>query len=131
MTNITSEDIFLGRKQEDFDLAEKLLVKHGKLNTKCVREMADALYGRMGIVECHEILKRVWSDMHVKRIEDENAKLRKIAADIHRALFSLDIDHCQACPRDTINGPCTKYMAFGSDECSIEEDMRELGIEVE
>ena len=66
MTHVTSKDVFLGRKQEDFDLAEKLLVKHGRLSAECVREMADALSGRMGVVECHEILKRVWNDMRVK-----------------------------------------------------------------
>lgn len=70
------------------------------------------------------------TDAHLAELRAENAKLRKIAADIHKALFSLDIDHCQACPRDTINGPCTKYSVFGDDECSIEKDMRELGIEV-
>ena len=61
---------------------------------------------------------------------DENDKLRELVRDLHKALFTLDIDHCQACPRDNINGPCTKFMVCGSDECSIEEDMRELGIEV-
>ena len=60
---------------------------------------------------------------------DENAKLRELVRDMRKAFFALDIDHCQACPRDTINGPCTKYLVGGSDECSFEEDMRELGIE--
>ncbi len=67
----------------------------------------------------------------VRKAEAENAKLRELVRDLHKALFTLDIDHCQACPRDNINGPCTKFMVCGSDECSIEEDMRELGIEVE
>ena len=62
--------------------------------------------------------------------EAENAKLRGIVCDLHKALFTLDIDHCQACPRDNINGPCTKFAVWGNDECSIEDDMRELGIEV-
>ena len=59
----------------------------------------------------------------------ENTKLRGIVRDLHKAFFTLDIDHCQACPRDNINGPCTKFAVWGNDECSIEEDMRELGIE--
>lgn len=80
ITNITSEDIFLGRKQEDFDLAEKLLVKYGELSDKCVCEMTDTLFGRMGIVECYEILQRVWNNMHVKKIEDVLAE------------FALEID---------------------------------------
>jgi len=62
-------------------------------------------------------------------VERENARLREIVRDMHRAFFRLDIDHCQACPRDTINGPCTKYLVGGSDECDFEEEMRELGIE--
>ena len=64
------------------------------------------------------------------KAEAENAKLRELVQDLHKALFTLDIDHCQACPRDNINGPCTKFMVCGSDECSIEEEMSELGIEV-
>ena len=61
-------------------------------------------------------------------LREENAKMRELVRDMHKAFFSLDIDHCQACPRDSINGPCTKFMVFGSGECSIEEDMLELGI---
>ena len=64
-------------------------------------------------------------------LKGENKKLRELVRDLHKALFMLDIDHCQACPRDNINGPCAKFMVRGSEECSIEEDMRELGIEVD
>ena len=119
MTDITSEDIFLGRKQEDFDLAEKLLVKHGKLNTKCVREMADAVYGRMGIVECHKILQRVWNDMHVKRLEDENVKLREL---LQRLL--TEYRYMRSRPRKV-------YLQHEGRMRAIEEEMRELGIEVD
>jgi hypothetical protein len=66
----------------------------------------------------------------IERLEAENTKLRELVRDMRKAFFALDIDHCQACPRDTINGPCTKYLVGGSDECSFEEDMRELRIEV-
>jgi len=65
----------------------------------------------------------------IDAVDEENAKLMRIACDLHKALFALDIDHCQACPRDNINGPCTKFAVWGNDECSIEEDMRELGLE--
>ena len=66
----------------------------------------------------------------VRKLQAENAKLRELVRDLHKALFTLDIDHCQACSRDNINGPCTKFAPWGNDECSIEEVMRELGIEV-
>ena len=74
-----------------------------------------------------------WEDAHKRasELESENAKLRKIVEDMRKAFFTLDIDHCQACPRDTINGPCTKYLVGGSDECNFEEELRELGIGVE
>jgi len=65
-----------------------------------------------------------------EHLKEENSKLRELVRDMRKAFFTLDIDHCQACPRDTINGPCTKFLVSGSDECSFEEDMRELGIEV-
>ena len=67
----------------------------------------------------------------LEQAKDENAKLRELVRDMHKAFFALDIDHCQACPRDTINGTCMKFMVGGSDECSFEEEMRELGIEVQ
>lgn len=116
MTNITSEDIFLGRKQEDFDLAEKLLVKHGKLSAKCVREMADALYGRMGIAECYKILQRVWNDMHVEKLEVENAKLREAL----RAAWK--------CVHAGISCSDCRLIAGG---CTLQTAMQELGIEAD
>ena len=65
------------------------------------------------------------------RLKKENDKIRELVRDMHKAFFALDIDHCQACPRDTINGPCTKYLVGGSDECDFEEDMHELRIGAE
>ena len=116
MTYATSEDIFLGRKQEDFDLAEKLLVKHGKLSIKCVREMTDAVYDRMGIAECYKILQRVWNDMHVSKLEDENAKLREAL--------------CAAwkCANAGISCSDCRLIAGG---CTLQSAMCELGIEVD
>lgn len=59
----------------------------------------------------------------------ENAKLRELVRDMHKALFSLNLDHCQACPREDA---CV-FMHKSSDcgECAFERDMRELGIEVD
>lgn len=154
MTHATSEDIFLGRKQEDFDLAEKLLVKHGKLNTKCVREMADAVYGRMGIVECHKILQRVWNDMHVKKLEDENAELRddlflaqRIIGQISHEGFELIDENkklrelasilcfcmqihnqCDDCKLNGAKGEIAHDPLLACD--GLHEKLRELGIEV-
>ena len=69
------------------------------------------------------------ADVEASRLRAENAKLRQLVRDMHKALFTLDIDYCQACPRDNVNGPCTKFMVCGG-ECSIEKDMRDLKIEV-
>ena len=88
-----------------------------------------SILGQTGAKACKECGERARAERD--RLEAENAKLRELVRDLHKALFTLDIDHCQACQRDSINGPCTKFMVRGSDECSIEEDMRELGIEVE
>ena len=58
----------------------------------------------------------------------ENAKLRELVRDMHKALFSLNLDHCQACPR---NDACVfVHKSFDCDECAFERDMRELGVEV-
>lgn len=63
------------------------------------------------------------------RLRDENAKLRELVRDMHKALFSLNLDHCQACPRE--DACVFVHKSFDCDECAFERDMRELGVEVE
>lgn len=58
----------------------------------------------------------------------ENARLRELVQVMHKALFSLNIDKCQACPRE--DACVFIHSAFDTDECAIEFDMRELGMEV-
>ena len=58
-----------------------------------------------------------------QNVERENAKLRELVRDMHKALFSLNLDHCQACPREDT---CVFIH-----ECAFERDMRELGVEVD
>lgn len=64
----------------------------------------------------------------IESLETENAKLRELCADMHKALFSLNLDHCQACPRE--DACVFMHKSFDCDECAFERDMRELGIEV-
>lgn len=61
--------------------------------------------------------------------QSENAKLRELVRDMHKALFSLNLDHCQACPRD--DACVFVHKSFDCDECAFERDMRELRIEVD
>jgi len=68
--------------------------------------------------------------LELARLKRENEKLRKLVLDMRKAFFTLDIDHCQACPRDNVNGPCARYTVEGSGECDFDSCMRELGIEV-
>ena len=60
----------------------------------------------------------------------ENEKLRGLVRDMYKALFNLNLDHCQACPREDA---CVLLMHKSLDcrECAFERDMRELGVEVE
>ena len=58
-----------------------------------------------------------------QNVERENAKLLELVRDMHKALFSLNLDHCQACPREDT---CVFIH-----ECAFERDMRELGVEVD
>lgn len=60
---------------------------------------------------------------------DENAKMRELVRDMHKALFSLNLDHCQACPRE--DACVFVHKSFDCDECAFERDMRELEIEVD
>ncbi len=62
-------------------------------------------------------------------LADENAKLRELVRDMHKALFSLNLDHCQACPRE--DACVFMHKSFDCEECAFERDMRELGIEVD
>ena len=77
-------------------------------------QLADELYG----LHCD-----------IGRLEVENAKLRELCADMHKALFSLNLDHCQACPRE--DACVFMHKSFDCNECAFEHDMRELGVEVE
>lgn len=65
----------------------------------------------------------------IERLESENTKLRELAKVMHKCLFSLAIDHCQACPRE--DACIFIHMSFDTDECAIERDLRELGVEVD
>jgi len=72
----------------------------------------------------------VRSTMHdesVDRLKAENAKLRDLIADMSKAFFTLDIDHCQACPRDKASR-CQMF-ATTDWECAFVTEMRKLGIE--
>lgn len=64
------------------------------------------------------------------QLKAENAKLRDLVADMSKAFLTLDIDHCQACPRDEDNCRCQMFVAADG-ECAFVTEMRELGIEVE
>lgn len=67
---------------------------------------------------------------YVNKLESENAKLRELAAGVGHLLFSLDVDYCASCPKDSINHPCPVY-TVGGGECLYKTDMRELGVEVD
>jgi chromosome segregation ATPase len=64
----------------------------------------------------------------ITRLERENAKLRDLIADMSKAFFALDIDHCQACPRDKASRRCQMF-ATTDWECAFVTEMRKLGIE--
>ena len=68
--------------------------------------------------------------MNEEMLENENAKLRELAAGIGHLLFALDVDYCAGCPRDDINHPCPVYTVKGG-ECLYETDLRDLGVEVD
>lgn len=66
---------------------------------------------------------------YVGKLEAESIKLRELVRDMHKALFSLNLDHCQACPRE--DACVFMHKSFDCDECAFERDMRELGVEVD
>lgn len=68
-------------------------------------------------------------EMYIRVHSVENERLRKLVRDMHKALFSLNLDHCQACPRE--DACVFMHRPFDCGECAFERDMRELGIEVD
>ena len=65
---------------------------------------------------------------HILEIEEVSERLRSTLRDMSKAFLTLDVDHCQACPRDMA---CTFiHKSFDTRECAFERDMLELGIEV-
>lgn len=82
MSVFSSEDVFLGYKQEYFDYAEKLLLEHGGYTVTCLRELKSFAKGRLNLSECNKILQRVWSNVQVKQLEKENAELRQWCIDL-------------------------------------------------
>lgn len=61
--------------------------------------------------------------------QENDAMLRELVRDMHKALSSLNLDHCQACPRE--DACVFMHRSFDCDECAFERDMRKLGIEVD
>ena len=69
------------------------------------------------------------ANVRIDELDAENAKLRELVLDMHKALFSLNLDYCQACPRE--DACVFVHKSFDCDECAFELDMRDLGIEVD
>lgn len=70
------------------------------------------------------------NDSRAKRLREENEKLRELVADMSKAFLTLDIDHCQACPRDKASRRCQMFVTTDA-ECAFVAEMRELGIEAD
>ena len=62
-------------------------------------------------------------------LANDAREIEQLVRDMYKVLTALDVDYCQACPRDSVNGPCTAYLR-AYDECSFAIEMRDLGIEV-
>lgn len=79
------------------------------------------------VIELLKILRDGFK-IDAQTYKDENAKLRDLVADMSKAFLTLDIDYCQACPRDKDNRRCQMFVAADG-ECAFVTEMRELGIE--
>lgn len=79
----------------------------------------------------HEI--KAWAEIPSLGSNDNSGDLqtlRDLVADMSKAFLTLDIDHCQACPRDKGNRRCRMFVEADG-ECAFVTEMRRLGIEVE
>ena len=79
----------------------------------------------------HEV--KAWAEIPPLGSNDNSCDLqtlRDLVADMSKAFLALDIDHCQACPRDKGNRRCQMFVAADG-ECAFVTEMRRLGIEVE
>ena len=78
-------------------------------------------------IQAYRDESREWREV-AERVQAENTKLQRLVTDIHKALFALSVDHCQACPRE--DACVFIHKSFDDNECAIERDMQELGVEV-
>jgi hypothetical protein len=65
----------------EIDTAREVLRKHKKLCPDSVKELRDKT--DMPMSECCDMLRCLWRDAKLERLQAENAKLRKLAAEMY------------------------------------------------
>ena len=105
-------------------MARKLLERHGKPCVDAVKELRGET--DMPMSECADMLRCLWRDMELERLQNENAKLRTFIG-LKEACWKY-VGWCGECPYNGVDDE------HDDCNCTMQERInslaRELGIEV-
>ena len=111
MTNYQMCHTHYGYLTRETATARELLERCGKPDPQTVKELRRET--DMPMAECARMLRCMWRDAELEHVQSENARLRELIADVRDAL------------RADKAGMFHKLIL-----ASMEDDMRELGMEV-
>lgn len=110
-------------------MARKLLERHGKPTPQTVKELRGET--DMPMRECADMLRCLWRDMELERLQAENAKLRDENSRLQKYASKawLAFPYCDGCPYADCG--CDTETVPMHEGCKAFEELRELGIEVD
>lgn len=76
MTNYQTCHTHYGYLTHETAMARELLERYGKPTPQIVKELRHET--DMPMAECARMLRCIWRDMQLERLQDENAKLREL-----------------------------------------------------
>lgn len=135
---------YRGYMEKEISAACKILHRYGKSCVDAIKELRRET--DMPMTECNDMLRCMWRDMELERLQAENAKLQasnEVIAEDHAALceqndklrelaqrmWRLERFGCYGCHRECDAESC--YASECKEAIEIEQEMRDLGIEVD
>lgn len=108
---------YRGYMNEEIDAAREMLRKYGNPCSDAVKELR--LKTNMPLSECGAMLRCLWRDAELERVQSENTRLWELIGMIRNVCDGIS-EVCEYC----------KNYSATNDECAMLKQIRELGIEV-
>ena len=113
-----------GYLTRETEMARELLERCGKPTPQTVKDLRSET--DMPMAECARMLRCMWRDMELERLQEENAKLRTALSAVLQCNGITKRDKgCDACPMYDKE----KEYEWAGDWCGIKRFIYELGIE--